>query len=65
MKKFTQILIVGVFCSLVSGAVFASSFTIDNLNLREQFPQQDYPATYFKIGLEETWNKINGAQNLL
>jgi hypothetical protein len=62
MKKIFYITL-GLAFFITTETLFAASFTIDNLNLREvMMPVINPPAAYFKIGLEDTWNKINSNQ---
>jgi hypothetical protein len=57
MKKFFYITTGIAF--FTASSLFAASFTIDDLNLREAIPNVNLPAAHFKINLESAWNKIN------
>ena len=54
----------GIVLFAATNTLLAASFTIDNLNLREAIPNVNPPVAYFKIGLEDTWNKINEETSL-
>ena len=49
-----------IFPTLFLQHTFAASFNIDFLNLQEAFPNLNLPKAYFKVGLKEAWERING-----
>lgn len=64
MRLLKLFILLSVLILLISSRALAASFNIDSLNLQEAAPQSNRPVAYFKIGLKEAWQKINGTLGL-